>query len=340
MNSESNLSVKRLLIIGNGFDLAHQLPTRYQDMLEALKIQKEIMESSHSLHCPSYIWLKIDKIHQFSLNPFIQYFQDALDLNGWTDFETHIRNIIRCFQCTDVKKSPSPFSAYEPNPELYFTREVILWKQKKWGLLWNLLKTHLDELIEYIDCYLIRVLENHLGCSFDTDKYPHFIYEKTYDYLLSFNYTDTYYQIAKMKNLKVLPKPHFIHGTISSFDSFANIVLGIDDYDPENLETIYFKKYFQRIQKKTGREVFSWINPEENPNSEIIVDIFGHSLDITDKDILLKIMNRSVFTTIYYLNQSDYEQKILNLIRIFGSPDTFCERYYNNKIRLKCIDTE
>lgn len=340
MNSESNHSAKKLLIIGNGFDLAHKLPTRYQDMLEELKIQKEIIESSRSQQCPSYIWLQSDQIQQFSSNPFIQYFQDAQNLNGWTDFEAHIRDIIRCFQYTDVKKVPSHFSQYKPNPELYFKEEVILWKQKKWTLLWNSLKMHLDELIEYIDSYLTNVLPNHLKQSFFADTYPHFIYEKTYDYLLSFNYTDTYYKIAQMRNLKYLPQSHFIHGTISSFDVFANIVLGIDDYDPENLDTIYFKKYFQRIQKKTGREVFSWINPEENPNSEIIVDIFGHSLDITDKDILLKIMNRSVYTTIYYLNQSDYEQKILNLIRIFGSPDNFCEKYYNNKIRLKCIDSE
>lgn len=29
-------SNRRMLVVGNGFDLAHGLPTRYQDMLEAL----------------------------------------------------------------------------------------------------------------------------------------------------------------------------------------------------------------------------------------------------------------------------------------------------------------
>lgn len=340
MNSESNRSAKKLLIIGNGFDLAHKLPTKYQDMLEELNIQKENINRFRSQQSPSWIWLQRDQINHFSSNPFIQYFQDAQNLNGWTDFESHIRDIIRCFQCTDVKKVPSHFSQYHPNPEQYFKKEVEFWKQKEWTSLWDSLKTHLDELINYIDSYLINRLPDFLEKSFEDDTYPHFIYEKTYDYLLSFNYTDTFYKIANKKNLQRLPKPHFIHGRISSFDTFANIVLGIDDYDPENLDTVYFKKYFQRIQKRTGREIFSWINPEENPDSEIIVDIFGHSLDITDKDILLEIMNRSAYTTIYYLNQSDYEQKILNLIHIFGTPDNFCKKYYNNTIRLKCIDTE
>ena len=30
-----NSSNRRMLVVGNGFDLAHGLPTRYQDMLDA-----------------------------------------------------------------------------------------------------------------------------------------------------------------------------------------------------------------------------------------------------------------------------------------------------------------
>ena len=113
-----------------------------------------------------------------------------------------------------------------------------------------------------------------------------------------------------------------------------NIVLGIEDNDPSNLDTIYFKKYFQRIQKKTGREVFDWFDEEISSSKPIVTDIFGHSLDTTDKDILMLIFEKSQYTNIYYYNQADYEQKIINLVRLYGSPEEFTKRYYNHKIRL------
>ena len=113
-----------------------------------------------------------------------------------------------------------------------------------------------------------------------------------------------------------------------------NIVLGIEDNDPSNLDTIYFKKYFQRIQKKTGREVFDWFDEKISSSEPIVTDIFGHSLDTTDKDILMLIFEKSRYTNIYYYNQADYEQKIINLVRLYGSPEEFTKRYYNHKIRL------
>lgn len=47
--------------------------------------------------------------------------------------------------------------------------------------------------------------------------------------------------------------------------------------------------------------------------------IFGHSLDITDKDILREfILNDNVFTTIYYRNQDQKGQQIANLVKVIG----------------------
>lgn len=128
---------------------------------------------------------------------------------------------------------------------------------------------------------------------------------------------------------------HFIHGRCSAMGASQNIVLGIEDNDPSNLDTIYFKKYFQRIQKKTGREVFDWFDEKISSSEPIVTDIFGHSLDTTDKDILMLIFEKSQYTNIYYYNQADYEQKIINLVRLYGSPEEFTKRYYNHKIRLR-----
>lgn len=206
--------------------------------------------------------------------------------------------------------------------------------------LWPELQKHLDELIEYIDLYLSKYLPKvYQPQNYSQEpQFPDFIYQQEYDYFLSFNYTNTYYDTAKTLDngigVNTPLREHFIHGRCSASGTPQNIVLGTEDQDPENLDTIYFKKYFQRIQKRTGREVYDWFAADK----EIEVDIFGHSMDITDKDVLLMILNTAVRTHIYYYNQADYEQKIINLIRLYGNPDEFTKRYYAHKIDLHPID--
>lgn len=52
------------------------------------------------------------------------------------------------------------------------------------------------------------------------------------------------------------------------------------------------------------------------------VYIFGHSLDITDKDILRElILNENVYTTIFYLNRDVMGQQIANLVKIIGQDE-------------------
>lgn len=50
--------------------------------------------------------------------------------------------------------------------------------------------------------------------------------------------------------------------------------------------------------------------------------IFGHSLDITDKDILRDlILNDNVYTTIYYPNEEERGRKITNLVKMIGQDE-------------------
>lgn len=54
--------------------------------------------------------------------------------------------------------------------------------------------------------------------------------------------------------------------------------------------------------------------------------IFGHSLDVTDKDILKElILNDNVDTTIFYRNQEQKEQQVANLVKVIG-PDELIRR--------------
>ena len=50
--------------------------------------------------------------------------------------------------------------------------------------------------------------------------------------------------------------------------------------------------------------------------------IFGHSLDITDKDVLREmILNDNVYTTIYYPDKKELGRKIANLVKVIGQDE-------------------
>lgn len=319
-----NSSNRRMLVVGNGFDLAHGLPTRYQDMLEAL---------SHD----TASWLSLEDRQRYSDNPFIKYFSKYKDLPGWTGFESEIQQIVN-YLCKIYDNRHPP--TIHGDIESFFLDIRIAWRSHDTKTMWNILQQDLDELISYIDVYLSKYIPSQLPKALSTDsQYPRFVYKRHYDYFLSFNYTNTYFDFAEMMNdgngIVVPTEDQFIHGCCSAMGASQNIVLGIEDNDPSNLDTIYFKKYFQRIQKKTGREVFDWFDEKISSSEPIVTDIFGHSLDTTDKDILMLIFEKSQYTNIYYYNQADYEQKIINLVRLYGSPEEFTKRYYNHKIRLR-----
>lgn len=319
-------SHRHMLVVGNGFDLAHGLPTRYQDML-------------NQLFSDDTPWLSDEERQLFRCNPLVRYFRKHQNVEGWTGFEGELRTIINYF-CQGYSTTHNDADLYQDSIEQAFDLKFReCWRKKQYRELWQSLRQHLNELIEYIDLYLTKYIPSRMPKELsNTTQYPHFIYGRQYDYFLSFNYTNTYFNFAQMihsgSGIAVPTEDHFIHGRCSIDGDPQNIVLGIEDDNPSNLDTIYFEKYFQRIQKKTGREVFDWFDQEITPGDPIVTDIFGHSLDTTDKDILMLIFEKSQHTNIYYYNQSDYESKIINLVKLYGSPDEFTKRYYNHQIRL------
>jgi hypothetical protein len=90
----------------------------------------------------------------------------------------------------------------------------------------------------------------------------------------------------------------------------------------ENSDSIYFEKYFQRIQKKLGvlpeKRFYASENISEI-NKVAVVIFFGHSMGISDGDVIKKIIeDLSKYVAIYYYDQVDYEEKVINLIKVLG----------------------
>ena len=166
--------------------------------------------------------------------------------------------------------------------------------------------------------------------------------------ILCFNYTHTY-----TKLYSDTPYIHFIHGETHTDATPNNMVLGIDEYyhSPEkDSHTNYniYKKFTQRILKETGFLYNNWIHQINSSTLEAQqystfpdtasdflhhVYIFGHSLDVTDKDIIKNFICKpddikdlihrpDVKTTIFYYNKQQQTQQIANLVKMLGQ-DTF-----------------
>lgn len=144
------------------------------------------------------------------------------------------------------------------------------------------------------------------------------------DKVISFNYTKTYESLYDNKhNIEY----SYIHGKadINNTIETTNIVLGIEEYLSKNkkdtdLRFIEFKKYFQMLCKETDCKYKSWINKiNKNPNKKNNLFIFGHSLTVSDKDIIKElILNEHIHTIIFYHSPTSKKMMIKNLVEIIG----------------------
>lgn len=175
--------------------------------------------------------------------------------------------------------------------------------------------------------------------------------------MISFNYSDTYSRLYTVTNDDA--DYHFVHGRTSSAvmlsldvlydikDSLSsleghisenNMVLGIDEYLPDDrkdkeVDFLPFKKYYQRIYKNTTSHYKDWLKEiDEKPesNEQNTLHIFGHSLDVTDGDILRDLINhKEIKTIIYYRTKQQLGQQITNLVKVLGS-NTVIEKVYGS----------
>lgn len=332
-----------ILVIGNGFDLAHGLNTRYDDFMAYIK--RAAADASFIENQSERDFVKDCIGH----NGFLRYFMSYTNkVPGWVDLEKLIKRVIKYFElffknyyhfidryditldsyeaektkgnAGRVKMCLLSFEMlYDKNNsfgnkyskqlmEKYYTVEFGLNKRE----ILKLLKEQLDQVIRLLQIYL----KNHMDEKRDSLKEIPQIKEIDPSYVISFNYTDTY----KIYGIDLEDVFH-VHGSLDK----NNMVLGFNDDDEKNLDFIYFKKYFQRIQKLTG-----YIDNDRFPYKDergitygnaTTVHFYGHSMDNTDGDIIRKLKKLSDGFVIYKYNQEDFEQKVINLIDVFGKEE-------------------
>lgn len=361
----------KILIIGNGFDLAHELPTKYTDFLEFIsKVEsfkrlafKDVNEYNEDLHknqklnefVKSYIKSAFskkdnpDKILQelFDLskdNYWIECFRNmkGYQNEGWINFESEISNAIQNFEefCRLDKKTNLSKVNNETQKIIGLAKRFID-KEKVLNMAGDVdcyiyekrLLGDLNQLIRCLEIYL----EDCLG-KFKIEYVSPDIMDINFDKILSFNYTDTYKKVYEP--YRKANEYDFIHGKANILNAIEtnNMVLGIDEYLDDELRDkdttfIEFKKYYQRIHKKTGCSYKDWITEIKKATSEKHeIYIFGHSLDVTDKDVIRELIdNENVRTTIFYSNKKAYGNQIANLVKVLGQDNLIAKVYGADK---------
>lgn len=391
---------KTILILGNGFDLAHGLPTKYSHFLEFCKRVKDVWsrnldsdkqedtmdkrEQAGDLGKSESSFIdsvtvgiagirvsvqnngKIDEVILDDLvlkemlvllddNIWYLYFKNLYESKlmkgeNWIDFESEIRFVIKkvdenTISLTDVwrKVIDKAFGISQDLRLNSFSKSISFYKYiRRKRLPKDYVPTvkdfrekafeDLERLTRALELYLSALVEM-LPISVKLSE----IERLNPDYVINFNYTDTYERIYKKGMI------YYIHGKADARRSIEhnNMVLGIDEYwigDEQNERTNFtiFKKFAQRIQKHTGNESFKYLKEmqkifkaKENswrgsvdtskvhPNGVSKVYVFGHSLDATDKDILSSYFgDDATSVTVYCMDKGTEGELIANTIKL------------------------
>lgn len=363
-----------VLLIGNGFDIFYNLPTKYANFLHTVEFlmknysnemksvgdvfSQEILQNEDSFIKECYLTHKsafdatvLDAkrieylIEIVKDNEWFTYLLKSYNKDvGWIDFEKEIAFVIERFEQMLSTNSKSLYygkgnsqinkhilSAFDYFVEFFRSNgtiilsatqvkqeflveehigsgEFVVDKKKVIDSLYNKLETLSRALAIYLECFiesvcdLIRMEDNCRRISLFS----------LVDNVVNFNYTNTYEKLYSKSSI------FHIHGNIND-----SIVLGINPNVSDELVSvdtsfIKFKKYFQRNFYETDYEYIRWMSELKHNNEDFRLVTMGHSLDVTDKDIILELFENANEIIILYHDKQAKISYISRLVELFG----------------------
>ena len=261
---------------------------------------------------------------------------------GWIDFESQINEVISAFK-DFLDGCPSPFSI-QSHPKQPLSRHIIkhfdffLKKEgrgtysisdeymledpaesgifkinlEKWI---GKLKQELDELTEILRLYLFYFVEQPML------NMPAFFKENEWfvrmrpEYVVTFNYTSTFEHFCTSARVA------HIHGKVDD-----RIVLGVNPNEDDEVDTadtmfIEFKKYLQRITLGTDTEYRLVADELNDGANDLLLTVMGHSLDITDEDIIRELFDYASEISIIYHSPNALKDYIAKLVALYGKDE-------------------
>ncbi|AOZ95463.1 AbiH family protein [Butyrivibrio hungatei] len=343
-----------ILILGNGFDLAHNLPTSYVHFLRFVIALKDYLDSGYTdvsrfrelevderivkLVIADFIDAKGNKNNSQEIvelrgkikrvthyNYWLSHFFNCKTLKeGWIDFEDEISVVI--------KKIDSVVRNYEYNQVInnktFLDRNLSdlvnyisgRGKTLSTKTIVGLLKEDLDGVRFMLGLYLSRYV-----MKLPVNTCINEICKLAPVKILNFNYTNTFEKTYGQDLEDV--EYSYIHGEAKTYmTEDNNMVLGIDEYlDDENknhnIMFVDFKKYYQRIAYMCSRKHDIWareiiVEDEAQKQAKDITLKDGIQLECIDR---YKILDYTILTDIYKRRQMDMEsQGIRYEIVVFG----------------------
>lgn len=312
--------MNNLIIIGNGFDLAHKMETSYEQFMKYIiesngkeVVHKDLFTTNLNL---SYTDLKTTSIsYQNSLlqsksnNQFLKSLFDDLLLKNWCDIE-----------------------------EKYF--ELLSHVGKQAALYKNPLT--LNSELEIIKMHLSEYLKTQEKIASQVESYKSFFssIDSNHTVILNFNYTDTLKRLYS-DSLKL---SSIIHGELEN--EINPIVFGYAATDLESRALIDKKnnEYMRNIKKHLYKQAKNeaLLIKHLIVTKKIDVSILGHSCGLSDKLILSEILNHdnvSTIRTFYYENYENYFNTMVNIDRIMNDDVKFKNRIidFNSSPRMPQI---
>ena len=336
-----------ILVIGNGFDVAHGLKTKYDQFLDFVK---NIKSTEYFRSCSPELQSEYTSL--INGNVWFEHFIKTKEerkntKQNWIDFEAEISDVIQVLdkirkeiydQTLDEKTVIEENVIYSSELFLFYLYPEYNVSDAKYYFSRRRIKKIKERLTNDLN-RLTRCLELYLSDFLKIDScgtIPLFTGEINPDYVITFNYTDTY-ELLYMDSLtdkfycgekNKKEKIHYIHGKAKKENTVddCNLVLGIEEYLEGNdrqkdNEYIEFKKFYQRIYKGTGSTYTNWLKKCNDTGETLNVTIYGHSIATTDGDIIKKLIEAAKTTTIYYYDKDALHSIILNLVQIIGEEE-------------------
>lgn len=341
-------TTKEVLVIGNGFDIAQGLPTKYTDFMTFLRIPnlEEMIFNIQNGTKPEQEYEKffsdpnsidVDEIRRMQElrvhNSWVQYYlQCNAEIKGWIDLEHEMIPVFDFFKwlfnqkvrMTGKKDNSAHISTQDEEkyrmgkilPKFislegsspagtqviyemtvcseYCDHQHGIFKEK----ILKTLKEDLDGFIEIFRIYLREIV-----CNAER-KHNTIIDKIKADRIINFNYVQSEIFLANLKDAEVI----HVHGdTLKQ----KNMVLGVNEIEEDlKKDFLFFTKSFQRIKIKSNPKYREFWEGSFN------VTFFGHSLDITDIEIIKPLFDKAEHVIVYYYQDDDYEDKIINLIKL------------------------
>jgi hypothetical protein len=315
--------MNNLIIIGNGFDLAHELETSYEQFIRYLVDTnkndiKHLDLFTQGLHY-SYDQLRSNYKENLPIifediikNKLLKHFLEHHFLRNWSDVEEiYFKLLTEIGQRNSLYKDPIKLNT-EFN-EIKFTLSNYLAEQ--------------EYKSQRIESY------NRLFATFDLPS----------TYIVNFNYTNTLQRLysTSLSKCKII----HIHGELSNEKN--PIIFGYAASDKESRELVMRNKneYMRNIKKHMYKhaENEAKLTKYLNDFKKIDVSILGHSCGLSDKLILNQILTHENVETVrsfYYENYENYFNTMVNVDRIMEDDDKFNKRVvdFNSSHRMPQIN--